>query len=423
MGSANLRRRDPRAHRPNEREWDHSCDEFTSLISSSRRIAWFTPGGYGPRVQHKVAVWPTALDGAYAAALVVLSQVEVWAFGTAGGNWPGAVSLLIVAAGAAWRSRFPTLSAAVVVLGGFVEAWVTDKPGTVTWAVAVVVAWFTLGALSDRRRAVGALIAGVLLAVLITQPLTLNDLLAIALTSFAVPWLAGTLRWRFLHGRRAEERAEVLVRESVEAERLRLARELHDVVSHNVGMIAVQASAGDVLLDRDPEQARQSLRAIEAGARDALVELRRMLGLLRGDDKQALLAEPGLAGLDPLLSRVRAAGVAIELSTDGERRALSRPANLAAYRVVQEALTNVLKHAGPCTVTVRLRYEPCALYIDINDNGRGPESGAAALGVGVGGYGLTGVAERLAALGGQFDSGPGDPRGFRLSARLPISAT
>jgi signal transduction histidine kinase len=350
----------------------------------------------------------------FGVALAVLSQTEVWVFGTAGGGWTGALSLLVVAAGACWRGRLPWLSAAVVLAGGFLEAAWTGKPGTVTWTVAVMVSWFTLGALERRRQAYLALGLSVLLTAGITEPFSVNVFLAILLTTFGVPWLLGALRWRYLHGRRVEAHTMQAAEAAVAAERLRLARELHDVVSHNVGMIAVQAGAGDVLLDEHPERARESLHAIERGAREALVELRRLLGLLRTSDSEVLPPEPGLAELEALVSRVREAGLSVESSVEGEPRPLTRTADLAAYRIVQEALTNALKHAGPCRVTVRLRYGQDALEVEVTDDGRGP--GAADTG-----FGLRGITERVAALGGRMEVGANAPRGFRLIALLPVT--
>jgi signal transduction histidine kinase len=363
-------------------------------------------------------VAPRRSDVVYGVVLLVVAQVEVWIFGSAGGGWRGAVTLSAIAVAASWRRAAPWTSAAAVVAGGFLEAVVTGKPGTATWAIAVMVAWFTLGALDERVRAYVALPVGVAITALITQPFSLNVFLAIVFTTFGVPWLLGTLRWRWLRAKHAELRAQEIAEAAVAAERLRLARELHDVVSHNVGMIAVQAGAGDVLLDRHPDQARESLRAIERGAREALVELRRLLGLLRASDPDPLLPEPGLAELDALVARVREAGLDVAVRVEGEPRPLARPADLAGYRIIQEGLTNALKHAGQCRVVVGLRYDEHAIHVEISDDGPGPAGDRNS-----DGYGLRGIAERVDALGGAFEAGPTSARGFRIAASLPaISA-
>lgn len=240
--------------------------------------------------------------------------------------------------------------------------------------------------------------------------------------STILPFLVGFL-WR----RRAQARAldaearrldaerDRVAAEAAERERERLARELHDVVSHTVGTIVVQAEAGDVLFDRDPEAARKSLHAIEAGAREAMTELRRLLGLMRGaDDDPALRApQPGLADLDHLIERVRQAGLPVDLVVDGQPVAIPPALDLSAYRVLQEGLTNALKHTRDARAQVRLTFRPDELEVEVSDDGR-PREGIGA------GHGLAGARERVALLRGSFDAGPLQPHGWQLRATFPL---
>jgi signal transduction histidine kinase len=209
----------------------------------------------------------------------------------------------------------------------------------------------------------------------------------------------------------------------VEDERERIARELHDIVTHHVSVIVIHAGAGLTALDRRPEGVRTSLEAIDRTSREALTDMRRMLGML-GDatgppnpDDDARAPLPRLDRLGELIEEVRAAGLPVELSLDGEQRSLDAGVELSAYRIVQEALTNALKHAGGARARVRLTYGPRSIDIDVTDEGGG---GRRDLGEsGGGGRGLIGMRERVALYRGEFDAGP-TPTGFRVHARLPI---
>ena len=240
--------------------------------------------------------------------------------------------------------------------------------------------------------------------------------IAIALT---LPWLVGVVYRRHRDARTYEEHARrlELERQAVAGEeRARLARELHDIVSHNVGMIAVQATAGDVVFDDDPAQARAALRAIEDGARDALVELRRLLGLLRDGDGAVVAPQPSLAALAELVDGVRACGIDVVLDVDGTPRPIAAALELSAYRVMQEALTNVLKHAGATRAWATLRWLPDVLEVEVTDDGAG---GA---GANSGGHGLAGIRERVSLLGGELETGTRADGGFSVRARFPLVA-
>jgi signal transduction histidine kinase len=231
------------------------------------------------------------------------------------------------------------------------------------------------------------------------------------------------------HARAEEERRRA------SDERLRVARELHDVLAHNISLINVQAGVALHLMDEQPEQARSALTAIKQASKDALGELRSVLGVLRQpDDVAPLDPAPTLARLDALVEQARAAGLDVHVAVEGEARPLPSPVDLAAFRIVQEALTNVTKHAGPAAATVRVRYGEDRLVVTVDDDGpraaAGPGSAAvgpaAAPGSATGwatagtGSGLTGMRERAAALGGELVAGPRTDGGFHVAATLPI---
>ena len=352
---------------------------------------------------------PTRLDLALAAVLLVVSQFEVWAFGLAGGGAAAAGSLAAVAIASAWRTRLPVVSAAAVLGAAIVCAKTSGQPGSVTFAVAELLAFYRLGTLADRPRAYAGLGLGLLSGLALTDHLSLNKYLAVAVGAFVIPWLVGTVALRRSNARdlaTARDRA-------VADERARLARELHDLVSHNVGMMVVQAGAGEVLLDKDPERTREALHAIETGGREALLELRRLLGLLRGSGAD-LAPQPTLARLDELVERVRSTGLDVRLEVEGKAEHVAPAVDLSAYRIVQEALTNVLKHAEATRADVVVRWSRTQLEIEVQDDGAGPS------GDGAPGHGLAGMAERVAVLGGSLEAGPRGDRGYRLRALLPV---
>jgi signal transduction histidine kinase len=361
------------------------------------------------------ALAPRRNDVLLATALVAVSQVEVWGYGAGGGSLAAALCLGLAGAALMLRRRAPILATGLVVVALMLCARYAGEPFSATSVLAFTVGFFSIGALPARRRSLAALGVALGLAGFAVHPLSLNNYLAIALSSIALPWLLGALWLRSRTGRLEEQRRREAAELAVAAERLRLARELHDVVSHNVGMIAVQAGAADVLLDKDPGRSRESLHAIEAGARSTLVELRRLLGLLRNDDPDPLTAVPGLAALPGLIEPVSRAGITVALEAAGNPVRLSEETEATAYRVVQEALTNVISHAGPCRVTVSLRYSVDSLDVEVSDDG------SAQAGTSRGGYGLTGLRERVIAVGGSVTAGPREGGGFTVRALLPAA--
>jgi signal transduction histidine kinase len=217
-----------------------------------------------------------------------------------------------------------------------------------------------------------------------------------------------------------EQEREERLRIAAAEERSRIARELHDVVAHSVSVMVVQSQAAQRVLVDDVDATRDALRSIETTGRQALTELRRLLGLLReAEGGPSLAPQPSLQYLDELLAQIRDAGLPVELTVEGTPTALPQGVDLSAYRIVQEGLTNTLKHAEADRVSVLVRYAPAVLEIEISDDGRGASQ---ATGNGVG-HGLVGMRERVALYGGELCAGTGDDGGYVLRARLPLGSS
>jgi signal transduction histidine kinase len=217
--------------------------------------------------------------------------------------------------------------------------------------------------------------------------------------------------------RALEQAQHDLARQAVTEERLRIARELHDVVAHSMSVVAVHAGSGRLVATEDPAAAEQALATIEATTRSALREMRRLLGVLRSDTEEPASLEPapGVDDLDALVADVARSGVDVELIVEGTRAGVPPGVGLSVYRVVQEALTNVIKHAGPARAVVRIRYAATSVSVDVADDGRGAAAPAVS-----GGHGLAGMRERVAVHGGELDAGPGAGGGFSVKARFPV---
>jgi signal transduction histidine kinase len=243
------------------------------------------------------------------------------------------------------------------------------------------------------------------------------------LSSLVAAWLLGygvrlnRARWSSLReqaARLAQEQAEQ-TRLAVEQEQLRLARELHDIIGHTLSVIVAQAAATQRVIDAESELARQALGSIETTGRRGLVELRGLLGVMdRDPDKAGAATRPGLERLPALVARLGSAGLPVELVVSGQARPLPAEVESSAYRIVQEALTNALRHAGPTRATVVLGYRPGALELRVRDEGRGSPHGVAA------GQGIVGMRHGAALLGGEVTAGPGPDGGFQVTATLPV---
>jgi signal transduction histidine kinase len=248
-----------------------------------------------------------------------------------------------------------------------------------------------------------------------------NDALLLAGWLLAVAIAAEATRIRAERVAATRASRQLDQRRQQSEERLRIARDLHDVIGHNISLINVQASMGLDLIDSQPEQARAALSAIKSASKEALEELRTTLTALRRDDDVAPRSPaPGLDRLPELIELTRAAGLSVEVETAGTAPPLPAAVHLAAYRIIQESLTNVARHAGRAQVSVRVTYDDTDVHVEIDDDGTAPADGAAAIGTG---SGITGMRERATALGGDLSAGFRHGGGFRVSARLPVRSS
>ncbi|GAA2211244.1 sensor histidine kinase [Nonomuraea monospora] len=242
---------------------------------------------------------------------------------------------------------------------------------------------------------------------------------AVALVMTAIAAGAGlAVRRHRVLAVQAAERGELLAREAVAEERARLARELHDIVAHSVSVMTMQSGGVRLMLRDDQRREREALTTVEQAGHEALVELRRMVGLLRGPELDRLTPQPGLDRLDDLLEQFGSAGLAVTLEVLGEPVPLSAGLDLSAYRIVQESLTNTLKHAGPTRAVVTVAYRPRELRLEIADEG--PVEGHPRAASAEGGHGLIGMRERAALFQGTLTAGPRPPRGFHVEAVLHL---
>ena len=378
--------------------------------------------------------WPRAArlaDAAVVTVLVVSGQVSVWTTETPAiaGDRPVHALLLAAATVPLYVRRYRPLPVLLLVLGA---AWVQFQLGGAVFQpwFAVLLALYAVAAHGRQWEAlVGAAVTAVEVLTVDIPKLISGDPVDEVLPAWFV--LAGTWglgRW-IRHRRRETEalrtRAAVAERDSAEQaaqavadERARIARELHDLVAHSMGVIVIQSQAGQRALDDRPDLARGALASIENAGRQGLAEMRRLLGLLTGTGEGTVAPQPSLAGLDELVGRVRAAGTPVELVVEGDLTALPAGVDLAAYRIVQEALTNVLKHAGPATVRVVVRARCGAVDLEVCDDGRGPTSPGSGSG-----HGLVGMRERAALYGGSVETGGLPGGGYRVRARLVVDGT
>jgi len=294
-----------------------------------------------------------------------------------------------------------------------------------TQAQMVLVGIYTVGSHSERRARIAGVAAvggGLLAAALFGFPNSTGADLVLTGAIYTGAYLFGsTVRNRRLYLGELEARAAELERErdeqarrAVTDERLRITQELHDVVAHSMGVIAVQAGVGAHVIDQDPAEAKRSLEAIAGTSRSTLAEIRRILGVLRDDGDATYQPAPGLADLDRLVGDFEVAGLSVAVSVAGDPQPLPPGVDLTAYRIVQEALTNALKHAGPAHACVTVDYRPGEVRLDVSDDGRGITATTTD-----GGHGLLGMRERVGVYGGTLRAGPTTGGGFSVAATLP----
>ena len=366
-------------------------------------------------------------DALLALAVAVVLELQVVLSGEPGASPASVVGALAITVPLAWRRRAPlapVLAYAVIsplqgLLGGELFA---GEPPLIGALAAGVLAFYSLGAHARDRDATAGLVAGVAgmwTGVLTSEQVDLQSFLFSAGLVGLAPWLAGRAnRARRLRAEALDRERDQRARAVASEERQRIARELHDVVAHGVVLMVLQAQGARRILDHDTDRAREALEAIEETGQTALAEIRRSLGILRDEHARAELApQRSLDDLGVLVDEMREAGLMVDLRVEGERRELRDGIDRSAYRIVQEALTNTIKHAGLVPTRVTVRYEPDELVLEVADEGGGAtaEDGGA-------GQGLAGMRERARLHGGELDARPVAGRGFVVRARIPLAA-
>jgi signal transduction histidine kinase len=411
----------------------------TNFFSAARRMCAGAVRLYRHRVKRRISGfirnprWQRLGDALVALFLAATSVIPVL-----GGDpsWGKPKSLgvtlgLLSTAPIAWRSRRPLLAAAIVLVanGACIYAAAPDQAAFQPFVALVLVA-YSVGSRAEGRRALWVPPVLAIGAIPIFVAAVLHGQQAgNALPSYVwliAAWVVGrTVRsWRMktvaleVANRELAEQREVLAQAAVTVERGRIARELHDVIAHNVSMMVVQAGAAARILDGEHAQVRDSLDVIAATGRQTVDEMRTFLGVLRTEDGQsARTPQPGLADLDRLTASVREAGLPVAVRIEGRPCVLPQTLDLSAFRIVQESLTNALKHAGPAEAQVFVRYTDAAVELEIVDNGT-PRVGSPTSSQG---HGLVGMRERATVFGGELEAARNtDGRGFRVHARLPL---
>ncbi|GII83023.1 two-component sensor histidine kinase [Sphaerisporangium siamense] len=367
--------------------------------------------------------------------LIVLSLISAEAYSRTTA-FPGGVRLTVASylglsalliAPLLWRRTRPVLTFAAVSAVAFAQ-WLM-RVDVVPADLAVLVAMYGVVSRCALRWAIPAgLVAelGACLALVRWQGPTFGAYASISMFVVA-PWVGGiyaSVRRRYLESleeraMRAERERDQQARIAAAAERARIARELHDVVAHNVSVMIVQADGAGYTMDSDPEKARRAVQTISSTGRQALAEMRRLVGVLREDagPEEDYAPQPGVAELDDLVAQIRRSGLPVEFTVRGTSRDLPEGEQLVIYRIVQEALTNALKHGGPgARATVEMEYGAREIQLRVTDDGRG-----AAAPAGVAGHGLIGMRERVAMYDGSVKASPRPGGGFQVAVRLPVS--
>lgn len=384
-------------------------------------------------------LWRQAAVAGPAILFTVTSQYEIWIGplpllqGSANGFKPAlAATAAAISLGLALRVRYPLLALGLAMgqmaLHGLFPIRGSGLNLFEVFLAEVFMVYSTAAHTSGRRTYIGAgMVAGFqLLAYGPTLPGSLNQAFG-EWVFYAIAWTLGkTLQWREQRGNRLEARTVELeahrereVEAAVADERARIARELHDIVGHSVSLMVLQAGAARQALDAHPEKARVPLMSIETTGRGAMSELRRLVTMLRrpGQDEE-LAPQPSLRDLDQLVSQVANAGIAVHVESNGGLEALPPGVDLSAYRIVQESLTNVVKHSGAKEADVRVRCEGGAVEITVEDAGHGVGADQQASG-----HGLIGMQERVKLYGGRFEAGARNGGGFRVHASLPYESS
>jgi signal transduction histidine kinase len=380
----------------------------------------------GSRIPHWWRSRQTSIDWAVAIVLAAAGIADELGTHFAQPTWLALLATLLTFLPLGVRRRHPVAVLAAVMAGSLVLELALGNPAnSKQYSFEVFLAWllasYTAGAYTDGRRHRIAIVIGIAAAAIWLiwsyAAGASNDNTVPSAFFAAVAWLAGrAMRRRQQLVELLEREREDRIRATVAEERARIARELHDVVAHNVSVMVIQAQAGPRLVE-DREQTVGAFSAIEASGREALVELRRLLGILRvGDEQLAIGPQPGLGSLTGLVDQLRDAGLPVELRVEGAPTTLPAGVDLAAYRIVQEALTNTLKHTGRAHTAVTVRYGADTVELEVIDDGAGEPAALDGSG-----HGLIGMRERASLYGGRLDVGPQPDGGFAVRASLPVA--
>ena len=370
------------------------------------------------------------VDQLIAVALLVELELQIWLGDSIHHRAYSALAGVVIAGAVAVRRRWPVGAAFVVPAFMFLRivaglgANLQAGAGVV---VAVLLLFYGLGAFASERHSMWMLALAVVVSSVnsLTKPGGgVSAVVPMELLGILLPYALGRMvRARAAHEREYRDVAEQLdaereanARVAAQGERARIARELHDVIAHSVSVMVIQAGGARLVMDEEPERAEESLRSVERAGREALAEMRRLLGILGDGDPCALAPQPGLHDIELLMADARASGISADLLIDGQPAQVSPALNLCAYRIVQEALTNAIKHAAPARASVNVRWRDDELELEVSDEG----SRRRVLNRAAGGHGIPGMRERVALHRGTLHVGPRAAGGFTVRARLPL---
>jgi signal transduction histidine kinase len=360
---------------------------------------------------------PVKVDYVAAVVLSVVAEIEIWLGSEVHSHklW-GSIVVLVPTLSIAVRRRYPVLIGTLVPVFAALQHAIGRDPQIIAGPIGFFCALYALAVWTEPRAfriGLGVVVAANLASSAVAGGNVKGSVLFTVVMVVVVLLVRWVIRDRDRRAELAERERDVAAREAVVEERARIARELHDVIAHNVSMMVVQAGAERRRVEDGTT--REVLETVEQIGRSALTEMRRLVGMLRSDAADSLAPQPGLSDLPTLAEQVREAGLPVELHIEGERRELPAGIELSAYRIVQEALTNALKHAGDARAHVHIRYGAESLELEILDDGAVAPTSAAAKG-----HGLVGMRERVALYGGRFDAGRQPSGGFAVRVLLPI---
>lgn len=366
------------------------------------------------------------------AVFAVVWQSQIWLGHSReleGSRWVTVPCGLLMTVPLVWRRRWTVMTVVMVYAAGVVQAATLKAELPAGFLISTLVAAFAIGAYLEGRVGLAtfgfALVATWVIALVDPTSEGASSVVLIGAVFVGAPWLVGRMVRRMRGQHRAlesltvrlESEREQNARASVLEERSRIARELHDIIAHSLSVMVVQAGAAGAALDSDPERARAPIEAVRTTGQQALIEMRRLLGILRTDEPaMTLTPQPGLDTLDGLVGQAREAGLDVHVAVEGPQRPLPTGLDVAVYRLVQEALTNIRKHARASSATVAICFDRSAIELEITDDGAAVSQTHSQPG-----HGLIGMRERVSLYGGILDTGPRPEGGWRVRARLPIA--